>query len=85
MSFFSDNFAGGASPTATTLARPATTSSHDCLLTPSQAMALMGYASQDAFMRMARRQGLPRIRINKRVTRFDRQAVNIWLRKRSTG
>jgi hypothetical protein len=86
MSLYSDNLRGGsASYPATSFARTANTSSHDCLLKPSQVMALMGYSNQDAFMRMARRQGMPRIRHNKRVMLFERQAVHLWLRKRSVG
>ena len=54
------------------------------LLTPNEVMArLGGYKDRNAFLRMARSCGLPRIRINKRVIRFDSLAVEAWLRRRS--
>ena len=58
-------------------------SASDNLLTPSEAMSFLGYTDRGAFMRMVRRQGLPRCRINKRVVRFDRVALQIWVKKRS--
>jgi len=58
-------------------------SAFDNLITPSEAMSFLGYTDRGAFMRMVRRQGLPRCRINKRVVRFDRVALQIWVKKRS--
>lgn len=42
-----------------------------------------GYTDRDAFMRMIRRSGLRRIRVNKRVIRFDPQDVEAWKRRRA--
>jgi len=53
------------------------------LLTPLQAMAILGYDNQDAFMRMVRRAGIPRIIVNKRVIRFDPMELSRWTRKRA--
>jgi hypothetical protein len=58
-------------------------SAFDNLLAVTEAMSLLGYTNRGAFMRMVRRQGLPRCRINKRVVRFDRVALHIWVGKRS--
>ncbi len=63
--------------------RQATYSFEEGLLTPLQAMELFGYDSQDAFMRMVRRAGIPRILVNKRVIRFDRRSLNEWIRRRA--
>ena len=63
--------------------RQATYSFEEGLLTPLQAMALLGYDNQDAFMRMVRRAGIPRVLLNKRVIRFDRRSLNEWIRRRS--
>lgn len=54
------------------------------LLTPRQTMAIIGgYDNQDAFMRSTRREGLPRIKLNNRVVRFERSAVEAFLRRRA--
>ncbi len=55
------------------------------LMKPSDVMALLAYTDRDSFTRMSRRTGLPRIRINKRVTRYDPVAVQAWIRRRSCG
>ena len=55
------------------------------LVSPEEVMSLLGYSDRDAFMRMARRSGLPRIRINARVIRFERPALAAWLARRRIG
>lgn len=56
------------------------------LLTPDDVMARVGgYRDRSTFLRMTRAQGLPRIKLNRRVIRFERQAVETWLRRRSVG
>ncbi len=52
-------------------------------MNPEEVMALLNYPNRDAFMRMARATGLPRVRINRRVIRFDRDTVQRWIRRRS--
>lgn len=55
------------------------------LLTPDELMARIGgYTSREAFMRAARKLGIPRVRINGRVTRYDPVAVDAWMRRRTT-
>jgi predicted DNA-binding transcriptional regulator AlpA len=54
------------------------------LLTVDEVMARVGgYANRDAFVRAARKSGLPRIRINRRVIRFEPAAVDAWLRRKA--
>lgn len=53
------------------------------LLSPQEVMVQLGYADRGSFMRMARASGLPRVRLNRRVIRFERLAVEAWLRRRS--
>jgi hypothetical protein len=56
------------------------------LLTPEEAMARIGgYKNRTAFIRAARRSGLPRIRINARVIRYDPIALEAWKRRRALG
>lgn len=53
------------------------------LMTPDELMARIGgYQDRDAFMRMTRRAGLRRVKINKRVIRFDRTVAEAWLKRR---
>jgi predicted DNA-binding transcriptional regulator AlpA len=56
----------------------------DALMKPEEVMARLGYTDRETFMRMARVQGLPRVRINKRVIRFDRMAVAAWIKRRGS-
>lgn len=53
------------------------------LLTPREAMELLGYENRAAFLRMVRRAGIPRVPINKRVIRFYRRDLHEWLHRRS--
>lgn len=54
------------------------------LLTVTEAMAFIGgYKDRKSFLRTTRKKGLPRIRINARVFRFDRLAIETWLKRRS--
>lgn len=55
------------------------------LLTPEEAMAFFGYTDRSAFLRMARASGLPRIRVNRRVIRFEPRALQTFIRRRSLG
>lgn len=64
---------------------PAIAAAFKPLATPEQVMELLGYSDRGAFMRMARRSGLQRVRINARVIRFEWPAVDAWLRRRTFG
>jgi predicted DNA-binding transcriptional regulator AlpA len=57
----------------------------DTLMKPEEVMAKLGYSDRGSFMRMARAKALPRIRINRRVFRFDRVAVDRWIQRRAIG
>lgn len=48
-------------------------------------MAFFGYTDRSAFLRMARASGLPRIRVNRRVIRFEPRALQTFIRRRSLG
>jgi len=85
MAFLAQNDTACAPPTPSSFARTEPDCRDDSLMTPTEAMNLMGYSNREAFMRMVQRQGMPRVRINRRVTRFDRQALQKWLRRRSVG
>ena len=55
------------------------------LMTIEQVMERVGCqgANRDEFVRSVRRSGLPRVRLNKRVIRYDPLAVEAWIRRRS--
>lgn len=55
------------------------------LLKIEEVMRLCGCAdaNRDWFVQSARRSGLPRVRLNRRVIRYDPAAVEAWLRRRS--
>lgn len=53
------------------------------LLTPIEAARRYGYRSERCFLRMARRTGLPRVRLNARVIRFSPAALDAWDRKKA--
>ncbi len=55
------------------------------LLTPKEAMAIFGYRDRSAFLRMVRASGLPRVRVNRRVIRFEPRAIQAFLRRRAVG
>ena len=55
---------------------------HPVLLKPADVMARLGYKDRAAFFRMARSRGLPIIRINRRVLRFESGALESWLKRR---
>lgn len=50
------------------------------LLTTKQAMEFLGYKSNAAFSRAVRREGIPCIRINSKVLRYDRGELERWLK-----
>lgn len=53
------------------------------LLTVVEAMRYLGYTNRDSFLRMVRAHGIPRIMINKRVIRFSRYDLGVWLTRRA--
>lgn len=54
------------------------------LLTPADAMLRVGgYRSRSAFVKMARRTGLRRIKLNSRVIRYELSDFEAWLRRRA--
>lgn len=57
----------------------------DPLLSPDEVMAWLGYRNRDAFMRWVRKAGVPRVRINARVVKFDRSDVEAFLRRKRVG
>ena len=63
---------------------PSNAAGTPALLTVEQAMSRIGgYRNRDAFVRAARKGGLPRVNFNKRVIRFDAIAFEAWLRRRA--
>jgi hypothetical protein len=53
-------------------------------MTPEMVMQIIGgYETRAAFLRMARRTGLRRIMVNRRVIRFDQADVDAWKRRRA--
>jgi predicted DNA-binding transcriptional regulator AlpA len=57
----------------------------DALLSPEEVMAWLGYRNRDAFMRMVRKAGIPRVRINARVVRFYRSQIEAYIRRKRVG
>jgi len=57
----------------------------DPLLSPDEVMAWLGYRNRDAFMRMVRKAGIQRVRINARVLKFERSQVEAFLRRKRVG
>lgn len=57
----------------------------DPLLSPDEVMAWLGYRNRDAFMRMVRKAGIPRVRINARVVRFYRSQIEAYIRRKRVG
>lgn len=55
------------------------------LVTPEEVMAVLRYTDRDSFMHMARRKGIPRVRINARKILFDRVGTELWIRRRWIG
>ena len=54
------------------------------LLTPDEAATRYGYTSTRAFLRAARSSGLPRVRLNARVIRFDPARLAEFDRKKAS-
>jgi hypothetical protein len=55
------------------------------LLKPTEAMARLGYSNKQSFLRTVRENGIPCIKINRRVIRFDPVAIDRYLKKREVG
>jgi transposase len=48
-------------------------------------MGRFGYSDRGAFWRFVHDEGLPYIRLNSRVARFDETVVEAWLKRRTIG
>jgi hypothetical protein len=59
-------------------------SAQNDLIPPGPVMAFFGYRNRPAFWEFVRRHGVPHIRVNARVIRFDPRALNAWLARRDT-
>ncbi len=67
------------------MSNPTTTSDQaPALKSSAWAMALFGYRSKAAFWTFVRTAGVPCVRLNARVIRFDQGAVESWIASRST-
>ena len=48
-------------------------------------MSRLGYTDRSAWWSFVHKSGLPYIRLNSRVARFDEAAVEAWLQRRTVG
>lgn len=55
------------------------------LRTTKEMTAYFGYANSESFLDYAKKNGMPRIRLNARRIMFDPVAVQAWMDKRTIG
>jgi predicted DNA-binding transcriptional regulator AlpA len=54
------------------------------MYTPSEVMQMLGYRNRGAFLRAAHRDAMPMVRLNARVIRFPKLALQAWMERRSS-
>lgn len=58
--------------------------SSEQLLTSSAVMARLGYKDRGSFWQLVYREGIPHVRLNRRVIRFPSAGLEAWLQRRSS-
>lgn len=59
-------------------------STENTLMSSNELMSLLGYKDRGSFWSLVYGKGIPHIRLNARVIKFERSAVDDWLRQRNT-
>jgi predicted DNA-binding transcriptional regulator AlpA len=66
-------------------AQPNQSNNTDRLRRPEEVMGRFDYYDRKAFLHFVHAHGVPHIRINARVLRFENSAIEAWLARRRVG